>query len=185
MNLPAGLCDNNLEVFMHEGILKASFDGKIQLFDDLPEDIKTIFLDYMLENPTAIKSMHSMGKSDINEMLIQYVSCRFGGFDNNPDLNPETQKLLPEYWDCGHRNACPFEGKICEMVKVGDTYLTKREIMVIQEIALGFPDKNAADKLHISELTFVVHKRNIYAKMGINSKTELVTFAIKNNIVSL
>lgn len=185
MNLPAGLCDQNLEVFIHEGILKASFNGTIQLFSELPEQIKSIFLDDMLANPTAIKSMRSMGKVNIDEMLDQYVSCRFGGFDATPDLTPETQKLLPEYWECGHRNSCPYEGKLCEMVKVGETYLTKREIMCIKQITSGLADKNCADNLGVTEQTFAVHKRNIYSKLGINCKTELMTFSIKNNIVSL
>lgn len=185
MILPAGLCDNNLEVFVHERILKASYNGKIQNFENLPESIKSIFLDDMLDNPTAIKSMRAMDKVDINEMLKQYVSCRFGGFDSTPDLVSEESKLQPEYWDCGNRNACPYEGKLCELVKVGETYLTKREVMVIKAVATGLPDKNACDSLGISEQTFSVHKRNIYAKLGINSKTELMTFSIKNNIVSL
>lgn len=185
MNLPAGMCDNNLEVFVHDRILKASYNGKIQNFSSLPEEIITVFLDDMLANPTAIKSMRAMGKADINEMLKQYVSCRFGGFDSNPDYIDENRRLQPEYWDCGNRNACPYEGKLCELVKVGDTYLTKREIMVIKAITTGLPDKTACDNLGVTEQTFAVHKRNIYAKLGINCKTELMTFSIKNNIVSL
>ncbi len=185
MNLPAGLCDRNLEVFTHEHILMASFDGKVQPFTLLPEEVKSIFLDDMLDNPTAIKSMRAMGLVNIDEMLVQYVSCRFGGFDATPDLTSETKKLLPEYWECGHRNSCPYEGKLCEMVKVGDTYLTKREIQCIKQITSGLADKNCADNLGVTEQTFAVHKRNIYAKLGINCKTELMTFSIKNNIVSL
>jgi DNA-binding NarL/FixJ family response regulator len=63
--------------------------------------------------------------------------------------------------------------------------LTTREIEVIQMITEGFTIRDIAKKLDISSRTVDGHKTNIFAKTGTQSSVQLVTFAIKHNLVKL
>ena len=63
--------------------------------------------------------------------------------------------------------------------------LTDREIEVIRLIAEGFTIRDIAKQLDISSRTVDGHKTNIFAKTGTQSSVQLVTFAIKHNLVKL
>ncbi len=52
--------------------------------------------------------------------------------------------------------------------------LTRRESEIVALMAKGRDKQSIADKLYISEGTVKVHSRNIYQKMGIHSKQELI-----------
>ncbi|WP_440905888.1 response regulator transcription factor [Catenovulum sp. SX2] len=52
--------------------------------------------------------------------------------------------------------------------------LSKRELAVFNLIAQGKPNKEVADELFISERTVKFHCANIYKKLQIKNKMELV-----------
>jgi len=53
------------------------------------------------------------------------------------------------------------------------TSLTSREIKVAQEILAGATNKETAEVLHISVNTVKLYLKNIYAKLGIHSRSQL------------
>ncbi len=59
--------------------------------------------------------------------------------------------------------------------------LTKREIDVLKLVALGFSNKEIADKLFISTHTVMSHRKNMTEKLGIKSISGLTVYAIINN----
>ncbi len=61
--------------------------------------------------------------------------------------------------------------------------ITERETEIIQELAEGFTNINIADHLGISENTLKRHIANIYIKLGINNKVELLNFLKDFNLV--
>ncbi len=63
--------------------------------------------------------------------------------------------------------------------------LTDREVEVLQALADGQSNKEIAETLYISVYTVQVHLRNIFGKLGVSSRTEAVTYAIKQGWVSL
>lgn len=63
--------------------------------------------------------------------------------------------------------------------------LTPREIEVIKLIAQGFTIREIAKRLDISSRTVDGHKSNIFEKTKTESSVQLVTFAIKHNLVQL
>lgn len=63
--------------------------------------------------------------------------------------------------------------------------LTKREIQVIKQIALGLNNKNLALTLNISEKTVKNHVSSILRKLDLQDRTQIAIFAIKNKIVEL
>ncbi|AFQ48476.1 response regulator transcription factor [Burkholderia cepacia] len=64
------------------------------------------------------------------------------------------------------------------MARLG-TPLTARELDVIRLILSGRSNKEVANKLAISAETVKVHRRNIYAKLDINSQSELFSLFLK------
>ncbi len=60
--------------------------------------------------------------------------------------------------------------------------LTAREKEVVEWISEGLSNKVVADKLSVSLHTVKFHLRNIYSKLQINSKNELILKAIRKDI---
>jgi two-component system response regulator DegU len=63
--------------------------------------------------------------------------------------------------------------------------LTSREREVLEYIAQGYPNKQIADKLEISEQTIKNHVTSVLRKLNANSRTEAVVQAIKRGLISV
>jgi DNA-binding NarL/FixJ family response regulator len=61
--------------------------------------------------------------------------------------------------------------------------LTKRERQVIQLLAEGKSTKEVASLLNLSVKTAETHRSNIMSKLGLQSVSELVLYAVRNSIV--
>lgn len=63
--------------------------------------------------------------------------------------------------------------------------LTKRELDVLKNLAIGMYNKEIATKLEISERTVKNHVSNIFKKIGVSDRTQAAVFAIKNNLIDI
>jgi len=63
--------------------------------------------------------------------------------------------------------------------------LTDREKEVLELVATGITNREVAQELFISANTVKVHLRNIYAKLGADSRTEATVIAVREGWVSL
>jgi two-component system, NarL family, response regulator NreC len=61
--------------------------------------------------------------------------------------------------------------------------LTDREREVVALIALGHTNAEVADKLHISEKTVETHRAHIFAKLGLETRADLVRFALEHGLL--
>jgi DNA-binding NarL/FixJ family response regulator len=82
------------------------------------------------------------------------------------------------------RNA-PFGGKMDNPTYSSDTppTFTRRELEVLQLLAIGKSNKAIADALSITEKTTEFHLGNIYSKIGVNTRAEAIIWAIQSGIV--
>lgn len=63
--------------------------------------------------------------------------------------------------------------------------LTKREHEILKLVASGKTNKELAELLFISIKTVETHKGHILEKLGLKNTSELIRYAIKNNIISV
>jgi len=57
--------------------------------------------------------------------------------------------------------------------------LTEREKEVLDLVALGFPNKDIAKKLFLSEKTVKNHLNNVFKKLGVSDRTNAALYAVK------
>ncbi len=61
--------------------------------------------------------------------------------------------------------------------------LTPREIEIVRMVAQGLRNRVVAERLSISEGTVKIHLHNIYEKLGVDGRLELVLFAQNRGLV--
>jgi NarL family two-component system response regulator LiaR len=61
--------------------------------------------------------------------------------------------------------------------------LTKRECEVLTLMVEGLNNKQIAEKLTVSSSTIKSHVSNILSKLNVTSRTEAVTYALRNRII--
>jgi two-component system, NarL family, response regulator LiaR len=64
-----------------------------------------------------------------------------------------------------------------------DFHLTDRELEVLVLLADGLTNQQTANKLSISQSTLKFHMTNIYEKMGVQTRSEALVLAAKNNLI--
>jgi DNA-binding NarL/FixJ family response regulator len=70
--------------------------------------------------------------------------------------------------------------------QIADPYegLTVREQQVLQLVAAGRTSAQIAERLGISRRTAETHRANIYKKLLLENRTELVAFALRRGLVT-
>ena len=89
-----------------------------------------------------------------------------------PTLSPEVKSILLELEPPGSPSSPALEP------------LTPRELEVLVCMAAGLTNAEIAQRLGISQYTIKGHVSNILGKLGVNSRTEAVAYALRNNLVS-
>jgi DNA-binding CsgD family transcriptional regulator len=75
--------------------------------------------------------------------------------------------------------------KLVRMAPSGaQTTLSPREQEIVRLVSSGHPNKTIAHKLAISQHTVNTHVRRIFIKLGVNSRAEMVAFALQTGLVS-
>jgi len=180
--LPAGITDKNVEFFAAGDDVFAFNDGHMYSPDQWEERLLEAIERDMELNPQAVESLVDLGIEGRMAMIIQYIKCRYSVLDNEPDvISGKLQS--PEYTDCKLRGICPYEGRLCVLLKAPFGTITHREIEVLKLIPEGLADKEIADRLGISALTVPVHMKHLRNKTGAKNKTELVKFAFTKNLL--
>lgn len=180
--LPAGIADKNVEFFAKDEKIFALIDGNIAPPNEWPDWLYEGVFSDMEKHPEAVEALVKAGFITDAEMVSQYIKCRYSALDNDPDM-VEGELQDSEYIDCNLRGTCPYEGRICSLLKAKYGTLTPREIEVLKLIPEGLLDKEIATKMGISVLTVGVFMKNIREKTGYKNKAELVRFAFEKNLI--
>lgn len=87
-----------------------------------------------------------------------------------------------------------FQGKMVFSSEVGaqlvsppqptlNFHLTDRELEVLVLLAEGLTNQQSAQKLSISQSTLKFHMTNIFQKLGVQTRSEALVLAAKNNLI--
>jgi DNA-binding NarL/FixJ family response regulator len=132
--------------------------------------------------------------SDAEQMVQEVLKAGARGFLLKSDAAKEVVSAV----DALIHDRTYFNSRVGEMVltrflhggrppegEYGLPTLTPREREVLQLLAEGQTTKEVAATLHLSVKTAETHRSNLMRKLGLHNVSELVMYAVRNNIVSL
>ncbi len=89
--------------------------------------------------------------------------------DGRSFLSDEAQKALMDEWLEGGTEI--------------DELLTPRELEVVKLIAEAYTNRQIAETLKLSEKTVESHRTNVFGKLGMRDRVEIVRYAIRRGLV--
>jgi len=181
--IPPGLFDKSVEFMVKDHEIYCQHDGQRFIYSEFPAWIIETIKDDMFNHPKALKALVAWDITDQDEQIRQYICCRFGGYDNNPDISVDGQVSPAEYVQCGRRGKCAHEGKLCVSIVLDNGVLTKREVEVLVMIGQAKQDKEICSDLAIEQNTLRNHKNSIEEKAGVQGKVAMAILAHKYQLV--
>lgn len=166
-----GIEQELIETDSYEDVKSLLFDDKHKLFLIISEEIFPTLNEFYINE-----------LKEINPSCKMLISC-----DKIPDeltitnciLNSNSQAQVLEIFQDFFFKPDKSENN----GNIDKTYLSDRELDVLKLVALGFANKEIADKLFISINTVITHRKNITEKLDIKSIAGLTVYAIMNNLI--
>lgn len=160
----------------------------IHQFDN-EDDIKSLDqfdIDFVILNPNLLSTnvLKAIKKIKTN---TQIVSISDAAISMSKDIDwagnifiEDSQNTILNKLNTliGNRGSTKIKSELPEEI-------SKREADILKNIALGFSNKEIADKLFISAHTVVTHRKNITRKLGIKTVPGLTIYAILNKIIDI
>jgi DNA-binding NarL/FixJ family response regulator len=177
-----GMADDSVEFFKINNQLKFMSSGQIKNFSEAPASIVELLQNYIDNKPKLQAGLQIMHPDNSVKQLEQFVSCRLGGLDYNPDVkNNKIQN--GEYQECANRGKCAQEGIVCKLPKINNHRLTIQEVKVLQLTSSPMLNEVIGEVLNLPMGTLHKIKKNIYAALGICTKQEGASFSHKYNLI--
>jgi DNA-binding CsgD family transcriptional regulator len=180
--IPAGLMigDNATELFGCRETKKvyALSNGKTIPFNQLDPLKRALIFEKLLSDDVALEDLRSMPQ---NEAIENFAFCIYGAADHEPDFNEKGELKKADNFICS--NNCKCLKWLSKNISVDGNKLTPREIQIVMLLASDKPEKQIADQLDITESTLNTHKKHLFDKFNVHSKSGLITKAISNKII--
>lgn len=150
----------------------------IRLAKALYENIYFVILTIFEDDDNIFKAIQSgasgyLLKHESHHSIQQAIHevVEFGGAPMSPAIARKTLKLL------GQQNGVDTTSS----TELLDHLLSEREKEVLIHMVHGYDAKRIAEIISISTLTVRKHISNIYNKLHVNSKAQVISLAYKNN----
>jgi len=180
--IPAGLLigDNSTELFGDRETKKvfALSNGKTIPFNELNPEKRALIFEKLLSDDAAFEDLKDLSQ---NEAIEKFAFCVFGAADHEPDFCANGELKKADNFICS--NNCKCLKWSSKNITVDGNKLTPREIEIVTILASDKPDKQIADDLQITESTLNTHKKHLFEKFNVSSKSGLITKAITNKII--
>lgn len=163
------------EAFHFEFILLNSVDA-LKDYSGLKNLQLILIIADEYNEPQSIQWIHLLlGTNNlVHQFTLQYSSVCCSNFEQTILIEEPAQKIIEKI------------KKLFEKQKTNlkiQSELSEREKDVLAQVALGFTNKEIADKLFISIHTVISHRKNITDKLGIKSISGLTVYAILNKLI--
>ena len=112
------------------------------------------------------------------KIVNRFCKCNFGSIDNIPDVRNDVFNF--ERVPCPLRGECRLEGVVC--APEFENKVSNAEMRVMRLISQSKTAEEIADELYLSVYTVRNHLRNIYSRLGLHNRQELMTYIHKNKL---
>jgi len=178
----AGLIDEGAEFFKHDSKLYCINSGQVYEWPKFPDKVISLIEIDMLKYPDALKALSEWENLLPEDHVYRYIMCRFGGVDDEADIDSNGRIFHTEYFECGFRGKCKYEGKLCCTIKAEYGNLTKSELEVLKRSSLSY--KEIGEQLFISTETVSTHMQNLRLKTGLKNTTQLAIYALQKGVIN-
>lgn len=130
------------------------------------------------------RSAHSIGLLLTRQLLFLGVSVAMFGFLLHRVIDKrasETPAPAPAHRHRGTRRAVPIATDTAMDAEI-DWQLTNRELQIIDDLLHGWPNKQIAEHLGVSDQTVKNQLSALYRKVGVSGRVELVVTAVKGGV---
>ena len=177
-------------------------DGDIKVIceaengEDCLEKLKTVkpdvlLLDINMPKMNGLEVLKKLKVHNETEYLMKAVEIGINGYVLKDSESAELKKAIFAIAD-GENYIQPslipaLNSKMIEKnedeIKIDA--LTKRELEVLKEMAVGKFNRDIAKEMEISERTVKNHISSIFKKLDVTDRTQAAVFAIRNNIIQI
>lgn len=113
-------------------------------------------------------------------MTKRFIKCNFGELDTTDDDMKRDGTFCFEKVRCPMRGECKFEGIVC--LPKFNSKLSKAELRVMELYYRNEKIDRIADKLYLSGHTVKNHIRAAFAKLGVHTQAEFISYANRNHL---
>lgn len=180
--IPAGLMlgDTSTELFGCRDTKKvfALSNGQTIKFEELHPTKRALIFEKLLSDDVALEDLKTLSQA---EAIERFAFCVYGAADHEPDFDSKGNLKQADNFICSNNCMCL---KWCSKnITIDGNKLTPRELEIVTLLASDKPDKQIADELEITESTLNTHKKHLFEKFNVYSKSGLITKAISNKII--
>ena len=180
--IPAGLMigDTSTELFGCRETKRVFVlsNGQTIKFEELHPTKRALIFEKLLSDEVAIQDLKDLPQS---EAIERFAFCVYGAADHEPDFDCNGNLKQADNFICSNNCQClKWESK---NISIEGNKLTPREIEIVTLLASDQPDKQIDDELGITESTLNTHKKHLFEKFNVYSKSGLITKAISNKII--
>lgn len=180
--LPAGMLkgDFSTELFSDRSTKKvyAVTNGTTVSFDEIDPVLRAQVFERLLKDEKALESLKHLNQKEATE---HYAFCVFGAADSTADFCADGILQEADNFICSDNCICLHWNS--KKMKIEGEVLTPRQLEVARLLATDLCDKQIADQLNISLSTLDTHKKNLFEKCNVSSKTGLAIKLIDNKII--
>jgi len=179
-----GMGDSSIEFFISDKETKIIQNGKVLPFSDIP--FATIkMLDEAIHADININlELHDMHPTSKLKRIEQFARCRFGGLDFVGDII-DGKLQEGEYHDCPNHGNCKSEGILCKLPAYNGLKLSAQDIQLMQLLTTPLTNDVIASEMNLPMGSFHKAHRQLYDKLGIQTKQENTRIAISLNLIQL
>lgn len=172
-------CDNRVYCIT-DGKSVEIAEGDTKLVEELLSRIENFYP----EAYQALKESYAKSSAALTYyrylMVRRFLKCNFGNLDTTEQDLDDEGFFRFEKVSCPMRGECKFEGIIC-MPKFSSR-MSDAEMRVMRLYYQNKDVGDIADTLYLSVHTVKNHIKAAYAKLGIHTRGEFITYASKNQI---
>lgn len=174
-----------------ENILKERSPDFILYHFNMDKDQEMEFLLKIIDQYSLIKILILYDSFHTWFLQHSVLHQRFSAYISTQEKFSEIKELIYRIWK--GQSDIIVEGKFFDQSKINAREedqikiqsLTKREMDILKNVALGMYNKEIALKFEISERTVKNHLSNIFKKISVSDRTQAAVFAIKNHLVNI